>query len=276
MDKFTTNHLDNIFPEIIKVVDRNATPSWKLQNEQMKTHNLMLIYEGKGEFVCNDNKFKVSRGDLVYYKIGDFRKAKTSPDNLMKSFAIDFLYTCPTYIKYNWKLMHYPLPFSPVQKIGDEHLLSKLIDLFSRLTRSALSSKDRSKVSERLIFIEILTLLFKFKEGNKYNYSNMRKVDKVINYMLNNYQNNITLNELASYAEISSSYLGSMFKKVTGKTVIDYLIEIRINKSKSLLRDGFSVSETSKLVGFNDIFYFSKTFKKYEGINPSQYDISKF
>lgn len=232
----------------------------------------MLIYEGKGEFVCNDHTFQVSRGDLIYYKVGDFRKARTYPENLMKSFAIDFLYACPSYIKYNWKLMHYPLPFSPVQKIGDEHLLSKLIDLFSRLTKSALSAKDRNKVNERLIFTEILTLLFKFKEGNKYNYSNIRKVDNVINYMLNNYQNSITLQELGDYAEISSSYLGSIFKKVTGKTVIDYLIEIRINKSKSLLKDGFTVSETSKLVGFNDIFYFSKVFKKLEGVSPSQYE----
>lgn len=271
MAHYTSNHLDNIFPEIIKVIDRNTTPTWKLHNEQMKTHNLMLIYEGKGEFVCNDKKFEVSRGDLVYYKIGDFRRAKTCPDNLMKSFAIDFIYTCPSSVKYNWRLMHYPLPFSPVQKIGDEHLLSKLIDLFSRLTKSALSSKDRSRVNERLIFTEILILLFNFKQGNQYNYSNMRKVDTVINYMLNNYQNSITLQELADYAEISSSYLGSIFKKVTGETVIDYLIEIRINKSKSLLKDGFSVSETSKLVGFNDIFYFSKVFKKLEGVSPSQY-----
>jgi YesN/AraC family two-component response regulator len=181
------------------------------------------------------------------------------------------LYTCPTFENGSWKLLNIELPFSHVQKIEDEHLFSRLADLFTLLTRSALSSKSRSKVKERSIFSEILTLLFQYKEGYQYSYSSVRKVDRVISYMTENYSQNITLQQLSDYAQISSSYLGSIFKKVTGKSTIDYLIDIRINKAKSLLRDGFTVSDTSKLVGFNDIFYFSRAFKKHEGISPSQY-----
>jgi YesN/AraC family two-component response regulator len=181
------------------------------------------------------------------------------------------LYTCPVYQNYHWELASSELPFSFFQKIDDEYLFSRLLDLFSRLNRSALSTKSRSKVTERSLFSEILTLLFQYKEGNLYNYSSMRKVDKVINYMTENYSKNITLQQLAEYSQISSSYLGNIFKKVTGKSTIDYLINIRINKATSLLKDGFTVSETSKLVGFNDIFYFSKAFKKHEGLSPSQY-----
>ncbi|HBM81303.1 MAG TPA: AraC family transcriptional regulator, partial [Clostridiaceae bacterium] len=70
---------------------------------------------------------------------------------------------------------------------------------------------------------------------------------------------------------ISPSYLGSMFKNITGKSVISYLIDIRINKSKQFLRDGLSVSEASQKVGFHDIFYFSRIFKKRQGITPSEF-----
>ncbi|WP_421757430.1 helix-turn-helix transcriptional regulator [Clostridium beijerinckii] len=58
---------------------------------------------------------------------------------------------------------------------------------------------------------------------------------------------------------------------MTGKSPISYLIDIRIRKSKDLLKDGHTVSDVSYLVGFNDIFYFSKCFKKYVGVSPSQY-----
>lgn len=264
------NNLYEIFPNILRVVDRNATISWKL-NDTLPFYNLMLIYDGKVEFTRNNAKFQATRGDLVYFKPDDIRKAHTFSDNLMKAYAVDFLYTCPICENKQWKLIELDLPFSSIQRIEDEYLFSKLMDLFSKLSKSYLSSKDKSDVKGRAILIEILTYLFKYKEGNHYSYSNIRKVDKIISYMSENYAAAITLQDLANYAQISSSYLGNIFKKVTGKSTIDYLISIRINKAKELLLDGFSVSETSKLVGFNDIFYFSKCFKKYEGMSPTQY-----
>jgi AraC-like DNA-binding protein len=270
MDGFPKKYLYEIFPEILYTIDRNATSSWSL-NDLMNNYNLMLIYDGRAEFTRNNVKVIVSRGDLVFCRPGDLRRAHTFQNNLMKSFAVDFTYTCPIYKDNEWNLTKPDLPFSFVQRIEDENLFSRLFDLFSLLTRAALSTKNKNKVKERTILMEILTHLFQYVEGNQYNYSNMRKVEKVINYMTENYSNNITLNVLSENAMISSSYLGSIFKMVTGKSTIDYLIEIRINKAKSLLRDGYSVSETSKIVGFNDIFYFSKTFKKHEGVSPTQY-----
>jgi AraC-like DNA-binding protein len=79
------------------------------------------------------------------------------------------------------------------------------------------------------------------------------------------------LKELAEFAHVSPSYLGSIFRRVTGRSPIDYLIEIRINRAKNLLRDGYSVTETSRFVGFNDIYYFSRMFKSHEGMSPSEY-----
>ncbi len=270
MIRDSKNHLNGIFPEILYVIDRNASPSWRL-NGHMNNYNLMLIYGGKAEFTHDTITFQASRGYLVFYKPGVLRKAYTFPDNLMKCFAIDFQYTCPVFINNEWQLINQDLPFSCLEKIEDEYLFLKLLDLFSQLTKSAISGKNHNKVKERSIFTEILTLLFQYKEGNQYNYSNIKKVNKIINYMADNYQNNINLQELADYSQISSSYLGNIFKKVTGKSPIDYLIEIRINKAKTMLNDGFTVSETARLAGFHDIYYFSRAFKKQEGISPSKY-----
>lgn len=270
MENYSTKYLCNIFPEILYVADRTTTPSWKL-HESMNRHNLMLIYDGMAEFTCNEKKFQASKGDLVYYKIGDFRKAHTFSDNVLKCFAIDFMYTIPVFENNEWCFINSELPLFHIQKIHDEYLLARLHELFSKLTRLALSAKNERNNEERLIFTKILTLLLEYKKDNIYNYSIIRKVEKIINYMAENYKNDITLQDIATYAQISPSYLGSIFKKITGKSTIDYLIQVRINKAKSLLLDGFTVSETSKLVGFKDIFYFSRAFKKHEGVSPSQY-----
>lgn len=270
MNQNLSNYLYNIFPELLYMVDRNATPSWYLDNK-MDKHNLMLIYDGQAEFFCNGERHLASRGDLIYYKPGDTRIAHTYSDNPVKCFAVDFIYTCPIYTNGEWKFTQIDLPFSFSQRLTDEYLFLKLIDLFSLLTKSALSIKDKTEVRERSIFIEILVLLFHFIGRDQYNYPSIRKVEKVISYMIENHSKNLTLLDLADYASVSPSYLGSIFKQVAGRSTIDYLIEIRINRAKNLLKDGFSVTETSKLVGFNDIYYFSRAFKKHEGVSPKKF-----
>ena len=264
-----TDNLSGIFPQIFYVVDRSASPAWHL-NGPINCYNIMLIYDGIASFTYDDFSIEASRGYLVFYRPGEYRKAATSQVNPMKCFAVNFQYTYPMFINDEWKFINQDLPFSHIQKIEDEYLFLKLLDLFSQLTKSILSGKN-NKVREVYVFSEILTLLLHYKDGNQYNYSNVQKVNKIINYMTDNYQKNITLQDLADYANISSSYLGTIFKMVTGKSTIDYLIEIRINKAKSMLKEGFTVSETAKLAGFNDIYYFSRAFKKYEGISPSKY-----
>ena len=270
MTQSAYNNLNNIFPELLYVVDRNATASWMLHNK-MVNHNLMLIYDGKAEFFCNGDRYLATRGDLIYFKPGDTRLARTFPDMPVKCFAVDFVYTCPIYKDGEWKSIEIDLPFSFSQRLTDDYLFLKITDLFSLLTKSVLSSGDRTAVKERSIFIEILALFFQFIQRGPNNYSSIRTIEKVIIYMIENHAGNLTLPMLAEYVGVSPSYLGSIFRSVTGRSTIDYLIEIRINKAKNLLKDGCSVSETSKLVGFNDIYYFSKTFKKHEGICPSKW-----
>lgn len=263
--------LFDIHPEIFNVVDRNATASWRLHDHRMTAHNLMLIYDGNVVFTQDKLQFQASRGDLVYYKPDMLRKAHTFADRLMKCYAVDFHYSCPVYADCEWVFVECDLPFAPIEKIEDEYLLLKLFDLFSQLTQSTLSGRNHNKTKKRAIFTEILTLLFHYKEGSSYTYANMRKVGSVIHYMIEHHADSMTLKELADHAQISPSYLGTIFKKTTGKSPIDYLIEIRLNKAKSLLKDGLAVTEVAKRVGFNDVFYFSRAFKKHEGISPTQY-----
>jgi AraC-like DNA-binding protein len=270
MEQREREKLNQIFPVLLYTVDRAATPVWKLDDTR-KNHNLTLIYGGRAEFTCGGVTKEATAGDLIYFKPGDHRKARTFADAPIQCFAVDFTYLCPLYQNDKWELAAPPLPLSFYQRLNDDYLYDRLMDLFGLLTKTILSNLNQSPNKARAIFTEILTLLFQFVERNSYSYSSIRKVEALIGYMGERYQENISLAQLAHRAGISESYLGRIFKSVTGKTPIDYLIDIRISKAKNLLLDGFTVTETSRLVGFNDIYYFSRAFKKSEGISPTAF-----
>lgn len=98
-------------------------------------------------------------------------------------------------------------------------------------------------------------------------------VDKTKTYILSHYHRDISLNDIADELGTSRSHLTKTFKNVTAQTINQYLIDVRINKSKGLLLT-LSVTETAFEVGFNNSAYFSTVFKKQVGKTPKEYQQS--
>jgi len=265
----------NMFPQFTHIVERVCTPSWQIEQEICRTYNLILIYDGEADFFCNQQSYRGKKGDLICFKPGETRSAHTFEDNLMRCYAVDFLYTCPVWEQQGWQLCHFELPFGLHQKIGDRYLFTRLLDLFSGLTGEWLSGKQNRAGRCRATFMEIINLLLLQQGRGELHYDRIRKVEQVVCYMAEHYQEALTLNDLSRVVRISPSYLGSIFKETTGKAPIEYLITIRIQKAKELIDEGCSMTETADRVGFHDLFYFSKSFKKNEGMPPSEYRRSK-
>ena len=83
------------------------------------------------------------------------------------------------------------------------------------------------------------------------------------------YMTDLSVAEIADGLGLDRRYLSRIFRRDTGMTVMDYLIKVRMEEARRLLSAGLSVSRVAELVGYNDPFYFSKSFKKYFGIAPS-------
>ena len=96
-------------------------------------------------------------------------------------------------------------------------------------------------------------------------------VRKTKEYIEKNYKNNITLKQVSDLNNVSTYYLSILFAKEVGKSFIDYLNEIRIDKANNLLLDDYRTYEVADLVWIKDSHYFSKIFKKYVGMTPSEY-----
>jgi two-component system response regulator YesN len=104
-----------------------------------------------------------------------------------------------------------------------------------------------------------------------------RVVDKAKSYIDSNFsKENLDLEGIASNIFINLCYLSNIFKKETGKTVIEYLRECRMEKAKKFMDEGAKNLYTiAEKVGYSDPHYFSKCFKKYYGVSPSKYMESK-
>lgn len=95
---------------------------------------------------------------------------------------------------------------------------------------------------------------------------------KLMEYIEDQYTNDISLGSVAQHCHMSSSYVSQLFKKETGMTFVHYITQLRMEEAIRLLQTTKkTTAEISALVGFNDYFYFLKTFKKYTGKTLSQY-----
>lgn len=97
-------------------------------------------------------------------------------------------------------------------------------------------------------------------------------VSDITSYLYDNYMNNISIAKLGCYFHYSGSYISKIFREMKGISILEYLLMIRMNKAKELLKQpGFRVKDVSSMVGYEDSLYFSKVFKKREGMSPLEW-----
>ncbi|RKD33633.1 response regulator [Lacrimispora algidixylanolytica] len=132
-----------------------------------------------------------------------------------------------------------------------------------------------STIEEKYYLYEILdffTLQFEMCMNAIGSPTRENVMDGILHYIQYNYQENLKLGTIADLFGYNSSYLGKVFHKATGKSFNSYIDEVRIeNSKKSLLNDENKVYEIALLVGYTDVNYFHKKFKKYVGMSPAEY-----
>lgn len=97
-------------------------------------------------------------------------------------------------------------------------------------------------------------------------------LEKIIQYVEEHYNEDITLSDIADKLHLNYYYLSTYFKNQTSENLTTYINRIKIEKAQQLLRESQdTIAEISKVVGFSDHNYFSKVFKKHVGMTPSMY-----
>lgn len=135
--------------------------------------------------------------------------------------------------------------------------------------------QDISKFNEleeiHLGAIRVLQLYTETIEKNA-QVKNHQIINKIKRFIMDNYQRNIGLEDIAKSVYLSTYYISHIFKEEQGLTLMEYITKVRLEEAKKLLRNpNYTVNDIASKVGYSDSSYFSKIFRRNEGMTPTQF-----
>lgn len=133
-------------------------------------------------------------------------------------------------------------------------------------------SKAKELNSIKTEFISAIEKIFCIMKKLKYSTRENGIVNQVCKFVLENIDEGVSLKAAADSLFMNKSYLSEAFKQKSGISFIEYLNIVKMERAKKLIGDGrLKAYEVAELLGFKDIEYFSRLFKKNTGLTPTQY-----
>lgn len=134
--------------------------------------------------------------------------------------------------------------------------------------------RDELKMSN----IQLKEKLQEFLKDNPLHLKQEAKIKIVMDFILENYQMSVNRKVIAEAVNMSESHLSRLFKDVTGKSLVDYVNEVRVDKAESYLRDmDLPIYKIAALCGFENVRSMNRCYRKFKHISPRQFreNISK-
>lgn len=237
---------------------------------------LAFIMSGRGRYRIDDKIYDIEEGDVLLLNPGSYHQALSDSQYPATEFFIgvnDFCFE-------GMKPCCIELKTMPVYKAGPE-LKQKLMKLCMLMD----AERDYYRVGKYYMMqsylVQFMLYLIRDEQEPKimpkgrYLFESINKneiVSKIIEYFTEHYQDKISLDMISENMYVSPFYISKIFKSITGDTPIRYLINIRLEKAKELLCDNpnLGITEAAEMVGYDDVYHFSKLFKKKFGVSPSK------
>jgi len=117
----------------------------------------------------------------------------------------------------------------------------------------------------------MLETFMNYLETNK-NQKNLLAIQKAAEYIRKNYRNKLSIDDIAQAVYLSPCYVSRIFKQGLGCTLMEYLTQVRVEEAKTMLKNPkYNVMQVAEESGFEDPGYFTRVFKKLEGVTPSRF-----
>lgn len=271
----------------IENMDPTFLFAWKGTRErdkdeaQFHSHDyleLAFVLSGEGLYHFDEGLVPIKEGDLLVLNPGVKHQAIAYPE--AEVTATEFFVGVS-----NLKLQGLPDNCFPVP--GEGHIIhtsgelkQKLFKLCSSIESENAECREGRYFMLKAYLMQMLLLVLREQcepvaKPKGYAFESVNKkyvVEQMLNYFEDHYGEKISLDLIAENVYLSPFYISKIFKSETGDTPIRHLINIRLEKAKELLENGFagSIQEVAAMVGYDDAYHFSKLFKKRYGYSPSQ------
>lgn len=229
-----------------------------------------LTYVDKGELLTTIDgvSYHLKQGDLIFYAPMQFHTQST------------FEKISSSYLTINFKMNfnHADLLCNKIFSLKRDSyfIVTRLIE---ELSNDNLYSNDLSLCYLKQLIIQMLRLDNSHFHSKPTTHMQQTYENELLNdillYINDNIYEKISVSTLCDHFCISTSMLHSLFRKNMNNTAKNYINELKLSKSKELIRNStHTLSEISEMLGFSSIHYFSKKFKSYFNISPTEYSKS--
>ncbi|WP_299110669.1 AraC family transcriptional regulator [uncultured Winogradskyella sp.] len=231
-------------------------------------YTLILIEQGINEGFTEKKRYKINRANTLFINPGELHAGNSFERNLLSfntfRFDKEYLKALENTFQHNTRNIHFIN-----EPINDQRLQTKLKQFFYQ------SKQLDYRFSLECLNIEIFELLFNnYTDDKKLKLTALKKhncLKKAIEFLNDNFNENFTLDKLAKHSNVSPYHLIREFKKIYNQTPFEYLRNIRIEKSKSLLKTEVSITNIALELGFFDTSHFTRNFIYNEGVSPLRY-----
>ncbi|WP_288157231.1 AraC family transcriptional regulator, partial [Faecalibaculum rodentium] len=233
--------------------------------EKNSFYELIYVDHGEMDVTVDDETYHMQKYDLMLYHPGQKHSLETTEDSSCSYMSIAF--TMDTGIKGNLK----------------NRVFHTRKDLYQTLTRFMKAIQEDTPLNMELAMLhlkEVLILLYQFdgeekpagQETTLQSHYDDTMLNEILVFIHNNVYASYTVEDLCQKFSISRSSLQALFRANLGMTPKQYISELKLNEAKKLIsQHEHTISQVSDLLGFTSIHYFSRRFKSYFGIAPSEY-----
>lgn len=239
---------------------------------------LTFILSGKGKYHIEGKNYDVQAGDVIMCNPGVMHQSlEANEKEPIVEFVTGFTDFHFIGMPENSIIFHdekYVLRLSAESR---QEITKHCYEMVAEYDGSNLGKYFMLKAQLMQVILLILREMQPAQEKQKSccfeSYNRNYVVKKIVNYLNENYSCKISLDQIAKNLYLSPVYISKLFKEETGESPINYLIKIRLNKARELLeqKEFGSIKGIANQVGYEDVYHFSKLFKKYYGISPLNY-----
>jgi AraC-type DNA-binding domain-containing proteins len=280
--KENTVLIDKYFP--INIFHKSVTSHNVLHIHWHEYLELIYMVEGHAIFNIGSQAVEAIPGDILFVNSGQIHSGCSIDKLPVSYYAIVFDKSIlssqspdPVHIKYIAPFIEGRYIFPYKIAVTDEKQ-----SVFELYIQNLINEFKEKKPGYELIiksFLSVLTIsAFRYycpqeniKNNRKFYENNVENFKKLIMYVEQNYNKKISIGQAARIVNLSPFHFCKTFKRITGRTFIEFLNLYRINEAeKYLMNTELTITEIAEKSGFCNVNYFDKIFKQYKKYSPSK------
>ncbi len=241
-------------------------PDWRVLPHSHDFFQLFYVLDGEGTALVRNKSVDVSEGRILLVQPHVEHSISASKGVALKTLDTKFKVNCSEFRQELSRI---------IEPLDDRR--GQIRQLLERIRSEGMQRRGWYRPLCNALLVQVFILLLRLRSGDDNAQCVVSEKDlqstaggKIRNFIHENFNRDLSLKEIADYIGYSPEYLSKLFSSMMGVSVHHYLMHVRMEHAKELLKySQLPIKEVSSECGFKSIHHFSRAFKDYQGAPPA-------